>query len=105
VSPIISTSAWDRAHRIGLDQLGGLRLRRRRGPRKALRSIIGAMPGCMRQAPKLITWRSPAAFLQRALVALVWQRGQQGGVCSLSTYALDGEDGLVGANTVPRPWR
>ena len=46
-------------------------------PTNAFRSIMGASPGCIRLAPKLMTCRSPAAFLHRAdLVAMpeAWQR-------------------------------
>ncbi len=45
-------------------------------PTNAFRSIIGASAGCIRRAPNEITWRSAAAFLQRAaLVAIpeAWQ--------------------------------
>ena len=56
----------------------------------ALRSIIGAMAGCMRRAPNEMTWRSPAAFLQRAaLVAMpeAWQSSPSSAVsyCAHST--------------------
>ena len=40
-------------------------------PTNALRSIIGASAGCMRRAPKEMTWRSPAAFLQRAALVAI----------------------------------
>ena len=60
-------------------------------PMKALRSIIGASEGCMRRAPKEITWRWPAAILQRAaLVAMpeAWQSSPSRAVsyCAQSTY-------------------
>ena len=49
----------------------GRRRSARQTPTNAFRSIIGARPGCIRRAPKLVTWRSPAAFLHRAaLVAM-----------------------------------
>ena len=52
-------------------------------PMKALRSIMGASAGCMRRAPKEMTWRSPAARLHRAaLVAMpeAWQRSPRSAV-------------------------
>jgi len=60
-------------------------------PTKALRSIIGASAGCIRRAPNEITWRSPAARLQRAaLVAMpeAWQRRPKSAVSysAHSTY-------------------
>jgi hypothetical protein len=60
-------------------------------PMKAFRSIMGARVGCIRRAPNEITWRSPAAFLQRAaLVAMpeAWQSRPRSAVsyCAHSTY-------------------
>ncbi len=60
-------------------------------PMNALRSIIGASVGCMRRAPKEITWRSPAAFLQRAAFVAIpdaWHRRPSNAVsyCAHSTY-------------------
>ena len=79
VSPITRTSAW------GIVPMGSASISSAdfvtatpsQPPTKAFRSIIGASPGCIRRAPKLITWRSPAAFLHRAaLVAIpeAWHR-------------------------------
>src|SRR5881628_3309049 len=66
-------------------------------PMKALRSIMGAIVGCIRRAPNEITCRSPAAFLQRAaLVAMpeAWQRGLV--LRPLDVGALEDEHGLIG---------
>ncbi|MBT9132550.1 MAG: hypothetical protein DDT33_01073 [Firmicutes bacterium] len=40
-------------------------------PIKALRSIIGAIAGCILRAPKLIICLPPAAFLQRAALVAI----------------------------------
>ena len=73
VSPIISTSACGMVP-VGSASISSAALvtaTPSQPPMNALRSIIGASAGCMRRAPNEMTWRSPAAFLQRAaLVAM-----------------------------------